>query len=144
MDAYRSLGAKQTDMLVKSYARRLFSLRAQLSIDPRYVAAKVLASARAALLNAYSFPRRGFGQPVAVAEVLEIVQSTEGVRAATLLSFRGTTLTDEDRRLFPAVDASQAPPAVLSVEDVEDVAQTLGPLGLLLLHPAGVELEVMR
>jgi hypothetical protein len=142
--ALRTLGDKEAAITIVSYARRLFTLRAQVAVDPRYLADVVLAEARAALLSAYSFSRRSFGQPVAAAEILEILYGIAGVRAATLVSLRAASDTGILPPLFPVTGSPPgAPPAVIPVDDIDDIGPQLRPLGLLLLHPAGVELEVM-
>ena len=59
-------------------------------VDTRYVAEDVLADATAALLAAFSFEQRSFGQPVAKSEVLGVIQGVDGVVAVDLDCFYPT------------------------------------------------------
>lgn len=133
----------EVPVVVQSYARRLFVLRAQLTLLPRYSAAKVLSDAAAALISAYSFAVRDFGQPVVAAEVVEKLQRTEGVQAVVLVELRASELATA-LPLFPS--PSPVPPELLTLDTPTDSDASLTnvqPLGLLLLHPAGLQLEVM-
>jgi hypothetical protein len=78
---------------VDQFDSLLFNLKANLVIDPRYIAADVLADAEAILKDAYAFAKRAFGQPVTAAEVITILQGVEGVIAVDLdtLHLTGTT-----------------------------------------------------
>ena len=58
-----------------------FDIRARLAVDGAYERADVEQRVRDALAEAYAFPRRGFGQPVAVSEVAALIHRTPGVVA---------------------------------------------------------------
>ncbi|MCC2672311.1 MAG: hypothetical protein K0Q72_4783 [Armatimonadetes bacterium] len=78
--AVRRFGDPQQRFRVESFDLRYFRLVARLRLDtPAYVAADVLHAARSAVLAAFSFPSRDFGQPVTRAEVTTVLQSVTGV-----------------------------------------------------------------
>lgn len=141
--ALRQAGDPDVVLVVQSYRRRLFVLRAQLAVEPRYLAAAVLADAAAALASAYSFESRDFGQPVVAAELVATLQQCQGVRAVALIDLRADSPAQAPP-LFPGSGPAPVPPALLSAESAGSAGQAgVLPLGLLLLHPAGVQLEVM-
>ncbi len=69
---------------VGAYAQRYFSLKAKVAVDPRYVAADVLAEVSAALLAGFGFDARDLGQSVTAAEVVTLVHRVAGVVAVDL------------------------------------------------------------
>jgi hypothetical protein len=69
---------------VDQFDSLLFNLHANLVIDARYIAADVLTEAETALIDAYAFAKRTFGQPVTAAEAITILQGVEGVIAVDL------------------------------------------------------------
>lgn len=71
-------------LLVASYERVPLVVVARLVIDPRFLAERVFAAARRALLDAFAFERRDFLQPVFASEVIAVLQSVEGVVAVAL------------------------------------------------------------
>ena len=56
-----------------------FDVHARLRVDEAYVRSDVEGRVRAALVRAYAFERRGFGQPVPASEVAAIIQGVNGV-----------------------------------------------------------------
>jgi predicted phage baseplate assembly protein len=117
-----------------TFERLYFNLKATLRTDPRHVQADVLAAATAAVLDAFSFARRGFGQPVTAAEVVTVLQGVTGVIAVDL---------DE---LFPVTDPDTAPTsgglaAVLTATRARaGSAGEILPAQLLLVNPVGIAL----
>lgn len=71
-------------ILVGTFVRRTFKLRASLRLDPAHVAEDVLEAVRAALHAAFSFHERSFGQAVTGAEILAIAHRVPGVIAVDL------------------------------------------------------------
>jgi hypothetical protein len=115
---------------VASFKRRTFSLTASLLIDPRRVAADVLAAATSRLLQAFSFQARDFGQPVTAAEVITVIQAVTGVVAVDL-----DALTADG-----ATAGASTPPAVLPAH----LARLPGEVTeLLMLEAAGIHLSEM-
>jgi hypothetical protein len=71
-------------VLVDTFDARSFKLRGTLHVDPAFVAADVIASVRAALVDEFSFTRRAFGQAVTGSEILRLVHRVPGVVAIDL------------------------------------------------------------
>jgi predicted phage baseplate assembly protein len=78
--------ARETDLplLVASYRPVPFRVEAGLLIEKEYLADQVMTAAHAALVAAFAFGRRSFGQGVTKSEVLAVLQSVEGVTAVDL------------------------------------------------------------
>ena len=133
-EAVMSLRDPGPPFQLDSFDRLYFNLKATIRADPRRVQADVLAAAAAAVLDAFSFARRGFGQPVTAAEVVTVLQGTTGVVAVDL---------DE---LFLVDDPDTAPAsgglnAVLAVAKARaGSAGEILPAQLLLVNPVGVSL----
>jgi Bacterial Ig-like domain/Baseplate J-like protein len=123
-------------VIVDSYARRFFDLAAQIRIDPAYLAEKVIAAARAALFDEFSFERRGFGQPVTAAEVIQVIEGVPGVIATylrALFEFREEVpQTSEEQK---EVGVAQALPA----SQARLVEGEMAAAELLLINPAGAD-----
>jgi len=70
---------------VVANCRRLgFSIAATVATEPDRAAGSVGGDVRAAILDAFAFDRRGFGEPVSAAEVVAVVQAVSGVRSVIL------------------------------------------------------------
>jgi predicted phage baseplate assembly protein len=67
-----------------SFEEHRFTLAVQLDIDQRFEKPDVREAVRTALLDAFSFGRRDFGQSVGEAEILAVVQGIPGVIAANV------------------------------------------------------------
>jgi predicted phage baseplate assembly protein len=109
-----------------------FRLSASLKVDePTYDRKAVHDAVEQALRVQFSFAARGFAQPVALSEVIAVIQQTPGVVAVDVnaLYRRG-----EPVALNPRLPA--APPLV-------DAIGTFQPAELLTLDPAALGLEVM-
>lgn len=94
---------------VKGHAPRSFRLSAGVFIDQRYVHEEVIAQAKRALLEAFAFEKRNFGQPVTAAEVMTIIQAVPGVIAVDLdeLSLDSAPM-DTSGKVPPFLTAKQA------------------------------------
>ena len=121
---------------VASYEPRRFHMEASVLVDPRLVAADVLARVTEALRDAFAFAERAFGQPVTAAEVMKVMQEVEGVVAVDL-----DRLVPDDPPLPPE---SELPVAVLRAGSayVREDGST-APAELLLINPAGISLKEM-
>jgi len=121
---------------VASYEPRRFHMEASVLVDPRLVAADVLARVTEALRDAFAFAERAFGQPVTAAEVMKVMQEVEGVVAVDL-----DRLVPDDPPLPPE---SEQPVAVLRAGSayVREDGST-APAELLLINPAGISLKEM-
>ncbi|MDT5271223.1 MAG: hypothetical protein QOH49_3409 [Acidobacteriota bacterium] len=79
--ALHSAGAPGVHVSVGSYHPAYFRLAATVRVDPVYIKEKVAAAVEAALRERFSFEARAFGQPVALSEVVAVMQNVEGVVA---------------------------------------------------------------
>lgn len=61
-----------------------FTLTARVAVDPDQIKADVVDAVKAALIAAFSFESRGFGQGVAASEILTVMQKVPGVTAVVL------------------------------------------------------------
>ncbi len=68
-------------LLIDNYQPVAVLVDASLLVDERHVATRVLEAARTALLDALSFDRRRFAEPVYLSDVFRILQDVEGVVA---------------------------------------------------------------
>lgn len=116
---------------VDSFLKLPFNLHANVAVDKRYIAKDVFAKIQSALEEAFSFPRRSFGQPVTAAEVIAIIQKNPGVIAVDLdalcLASDATALNN----LLPARIARVENGIVLLAQ-------------LLLINLAGIQLTEMQ
>jgi predicted phage baseplate assembly protein len=120
---------------VDPHQPHFFDVTATVAVDPRHRPAAVRDGVRAALLDAFSFPERAFGQPVTAAEVIAVIHRVPGVVA-----------TDLERlaRVDEAVGAVlPAPPPVVAAERARLVGGEIVPGQLLLVNPAGVSVKEM-
>ncbi len=129
--ALRGAGDPFVGFTVKSFRKATFHLMARLKVDePTYERAAVHAAVETALRDRFSFTARAFAQPVALSEVVAVIQEVAGVIAVDVEElYRGPT-PDLQPRLpadRPHVDAS----GVLQAAE------------LLTLDPAPLALEVM-
>ena len=90
-DLYKNLSAAidaardpSVDVRIDSYTRLTFNLEASVLYDARFIAEDVQAEVEAALLIAFSFDQRAFGQPVTAAEIISVMHQVTGVIAVDL------------------------------------------------------------
>jgi predicted phage baseplate assembly protein len=115
---------------VQGHKQRAFSLSAGMFIDQRYVHEEVIAQAKRALLEAFAFEKRNFGQPVTAAEVMTIIQAVPGVIAVDLDKFKLDHVPENQSKAVPPfLPAKQA-----SFDPKEGQAE------LLLINPRGITL----
>jgi hypothetical protein len=128
-----------------------FGLQAEILVDPLYLSDDVLAAAAAALGQAFTFVRRGFGQPVTAAEVITVLQGVPGVRAVDLNDLfvvpgaappgaPAPSTTPE----APAPPVTPLPPAFLEARPARVERGLILRAQLLLLDPDAVTLTQMR
>jgi hypothetical protein len=82
--AMRAAGDPYVPLRVQSYLARAFRIDALVTKDPDYTADQVAQGVRLALLDAFSFDAREFGQPVALSEIMAVIQSVPGVVAVDI------------------------------------------------------------
>lgn len=90
-DLYQKLEAAIDDardptaeVQIDSYERLTFNLAATVQRDARYLSEDVQAAIETALLEAFSFEQRTFGQPATAAEIMQVMHQVEGVVAVDL------------------------------------------------------------
>ncbi len=86
--ALRSFGDALVQSTIRSHTAVSFRLRANVKLDPDAVRDDVLAAVRAALLAAFSFDAREFGQTVSLDEVVAVVHRVPGVAAVDVDELR--------------------------------------------------------
>jgi hypothetical protein len=114
-----------------SYDRVFFDMEATVLIDPRLESDKVLANARAAVLDAFSFGARSFGQPVTAADVITVIQGVDGVIATDL---NGLALSHKNPDPTVPLPLEQLLRAETARRDGDDIK----PAQLLLASPARI------
>jgi predicted phage baseplate assembly protein len=117
---------------VSSFVPLFFNVQAKLLVTRGYLAEKVRAAAIAAILSAFSFHRRGFGQAVTKGEVYSVIQGVEGVDAVDVdkLYLSSSAATLENRLPVRTAGWDQANTVVCSAE-------------LLLVNPREIQLTEM-
>jgi len=93
-DALRTYGDPYVAFAIKNFRKVLFQAHGKIAIDTDHVLATVMAAVSAALRNAYAFEVRQFGQPVALSEVIAVIQSVTGVIAVDIDNFYRNDDTD--------------------------------------------------
>jgi hypothetical protein len=121
-------GAAGWKLRIEPYRRRRFCVIASLLVRDDLKPDDVLAAARGALLDAFSFERRGLREGVQASAVTTLLQRVPGVRAVVLdaLYECGTVRRAHD---LAGDDASGAQPASLLVLEERDVYLSALPPG---------------
>lgn len=123
--ALHAAGAPGAHVSVGSYRPAYFRLAATVRVDPAYLPELVAAAVESALRERFSFEARSFGQPVALSEVVAVMQSVEGVVAVDVRRLHRDDATDS---LLNTVVTAALPAPGTSVTG-------LLPAELLTLHP---------
>jgi predicted phage baseplate assembly protein len=79
--AMQQAGDPHVPLRVKTYRPAFFRLAAGVKVNPDFLPDKVLAAVEQALREQFSFTARQFGQPVALSEVVAVMQSVAGIIA---------------------------------------------------------------
>jgi hypothetical protein len=120
---------------IDSFDLHRFRLTLQLEIDERFERFRVEDQVRAALLDAFSFANRQFGQPVNESEILRLAQDVQGVLAANV-----ALLADENADDPNLVD-QDADELIVQVAHFDEDLQRIVPGELLLINPDHLILE---
>lgn len=123
--ALHAAGAPGAHVTVGSYRPAYFRLAATVRVDPAHPAELVAAAVEAALRVRFSFRARSFGQPVALSEVVAVMQNVEGVVAVDV---RRLHRDGERRVMLSTVVTAELPAPGTGVARVR-------PAELLTLHP---------
>jgi hypothetical protein len=86
-DALKTYGDPYVAFVIKNFRKVLFQAHGTVSIDADHVPATVMAAVHDALRCAYAFEVRQFGQPVALSEVIAVIQSVAGILAVDIDNF---------------------------------------------------------
>jgi hypothetical protein len=131
VSAMHKLGDAQIPVTIKSYRSVTFKLVADVKVEADRIEKDVIAAVEAALRSSFSFEARAFGQPVALSEVISVMQNVAGVAAVDINKLYRSDENEALNSFLP----SRAPQA-------GDDANVL-PAELLTLDPAPLELGVM-
>jgi uncharacterized phage protein gp47/JayE len=106
LDALHVKGDPTQAILIENYAPRYFRVGVALVVEPDHALNTVKQAVATAMLDAFAFAKRGFGQPVTEAEIMTLVQAVPGVVASMLSGFldpaRATNDPDDVLRALPA------------------------------------------
>jgi hypothetical protein len=123
-------------VVVQGYHLERFKVEAKLLVDSRYRFEDVRQRVQAMLLEAFSFEKRAFGQPVTSAEIVTAIQQVEGLVAV-------------DLDMLYREDGPRALNALLTAATASRVGKSYSPAELLVVHAdtalpsAGILLEEM-
>ncbi len=124
-------GDPSVPLSIEPYTPRLFRLKAKVKVQqPEYLPEKVLPLVEQKLRERFSFEARAFGQTVALSEVLEVMQSVEGVVAVDVDKLYRTDKTEKLNIRLEAALPQTGGEQVVAAE-------------LITLDPSPLNLEVM-
>jgi predicted phage baseplate assembly protein len=86
-EALRAYGDPYVAFTIKSYREALFQVHGTVTVHADHLIDTVMAAVKADLLQRYSFDAREFGQPVALSEVIAVIQSVPGIVAVDIDQF---------------------------------------------------------
>jgi hypothetical protein len=130
LNAIQNLGNPSVPVLIESFSKRSFKITAQVKVDSAYKSDLVLAAVAAALESGFSFDARDFGQPVALSEVFEVIQSVPGVVAVDITRLLLTPLPFPIALPAPVIETFLS----ANLQTVEVAAEKVG-IGTLLPTP---------
>jgi hypothetical protein len=132
MTAMRAAGDPHVPLRVRSYRRRLFRIAARVTCHPDFLADRVAADVRTALLSRFGFAPRAFGQRVALSDVMAVMQAVPGVVGVDVDALSRTDGTGGSGLLAPLPAAVPA---------IGAAGETL-PAELLLIDESGVQVVI--
>ena len=130
IDAYKE---PSMHLRLDSYQPLYFDVVAKVAIDPRFEWTAIEAALRAALLKAFSFAARAFGQSVSMAEVIRVVHSVAGVVFVDVDVLRRFDQTAPDLPVNGSLAAGD-------VQWPEHQSEPAALAQLLLINPLGIAL----
>jgi hypothetical protein len=115
-EALRAYGDPYVAFTIKGFREALFQVHGTVTVHADHLIDAVMAAVHADLLERYSFDAREFGQPVALSEVIAVIQSVTGVIAVDIDQFyrNDATTPPKQPRLIadrPAMGADGIVPA---------------------------------
>jgi len=130
LEALDAAGGPFVPVRVRSYRPASFRVAATVQVHPDHLAEKVLAAVRDALALRFSFDARDFGRPVALSEVIAVMQAVPGVVSVDVDHLQRTDVpqsVDPAPRLLAELPAGGGAP------------ETVQPAELLTLDPASLQ-----
>jgi len=130
VDAGALLNAAQRDgathwlLRILPYRERPFCVEARIFADPTFDANEVLAQAREALLDAYSFDARALCEDVGASSIVALLQSVRGVRAVILENLFESSTNRHNEACLTGDDGATDEAASLLVIDPEGIVLT--------------------
>ena len=106
--AMQQAGDPYVPLRVQTYRPAFFRLAAGVKVHPDYLPDRVLADVEQALRAQFSFTARQFGQPVALSEVVAVMQSATGVIAVDVDKLYRFDDTSAGRKMLLPAAAPQA------------------------------------
>jgi hypothetical protein len=131
-DALRAFGDPLLRTTIRSYRPATFRLGANIKVAQDRVPEDVVEAVRSALLQAFAFDSREFGQPVSIDEVVAVIHRDAGVVAVDV-----NVLRRSDQSASPPVR-----PRLFATMPLVTPA-TVAPAELLTLDPATLEIGLM-
>lgn len=131
--AMRDAGDPHVALQIKSFAKKLFRVNAQVTKAPDHLTEQVQARVEAALKSHFAFDAREFGQRVALSEVMAVIQQVGGVRGVDVNALYRTDFVGGDGLKQPL------PVALPQAGSDGDVA----PAELLVLDETGLVITVV-
>jgi len=131
MDALDKVRDPTQLIRVGTFSQLLFNLKVNLAVDSRYVVKEVFTAVKSALAEAFSFPKRGFGQGVSAAEVITIIQKIPGVIFVDIESLYLSSDSEDLDQLLTA-----------SIAHVKN--NLIQPAQLLLINTLGIILQEVK
>ncbi|MGK7902088.1 MAG: hypothetical protein AB4352_11890 [Hormoscilla sp.] len=120
-----------SEFSLDSYQLLLFNIEAKLWINWQYLASAVIPEVEKALQEEFTFEKRAFAQDVTAAEIVQLIQSINGVDGVDLDALY---LKESDRQLNQILEAQPAYWDGLEVQPAE----------LLLLNPAAGSIDLQE
>jgi predicted phage baseplate assembly protein len=121
VNALSAAGDPGVIFAVQPYKPALFRVSGTVTTDPAFLPEKILSAVDVALRSGFSFDAREFGQPVALSEVVAVIQGVPGVVAVDIDQLYRSDSEPELNALVPAslprAGSANAEPAELLTLD---------------------------
>lgn len=129
------------EVILESFQPLVFFVTAKILMEKGYQWKNVKALAEQALLDAFCFDRRSFGQPVSAAEVLRVIHGVAGVKAVDLDKLYKATPGDTSMpaSIFNAILSARRARYDKNLVKIPPIL----PAQLLLIHKLGINLSEM-
>lgn len=133
LNAINAAGHKNFTVVINSYEKIPFGVNIKIKVAPEYLQEKVFSNIKLALLTAFDFQSRDFGQSVTPSEVVAIIQSVAGVIAVDLEKLDDLDPFSEDHFRL-----------VSNIAQWDTEKEEIKPAQLLLIDPENIEIDTME